>query len=249
MNPYLHIEDVTVSYNRVPALHHLHLDIPCRSCVALLGPNGAGKTTLLKTIAGLLKTETGTISFLPSSKGKSTPNIAYVPQREAIDWDFPITVRGLVEMGRFPSLGLFRPFRFEDAGIVQEALTRMDLTEFADRQIQQLSGGQQQRAFLARAWAQQADIYLLDEPFTGLDRNATDTLRECFHGIRDSGKILIASHHDLASVPDIFDRVVILNGELVAEGPLDEAFTEENIHRAYGTRIFSGVRHQHHNHA
>jgi ABC-type Mn2+/Zn2+ transport system ATPase subunit len=247
MSHKLHLEDVTVSYNRIPAVHHLNATLSCGSCVALLGPNGAGKTTLLKAIAGLLPLETGQIEFrghqLESTSGRE---IAYVPQREAVDWDFPITVRGLVEMGRYPALGKWRRFGAGDHAAVEEALHICDLEDIADRQISALSGGQQQRAFLARAWAQKADIYLLDEPFTGLDRNAVEAFAQAMRRLREAGKLIMASHHDLKSVEALFDHILLLNGELVACGPTAEAFTKDNLDRAYAVHVFSGHAHHHH---
>lgn len=246
MSHHLVVSDLTVSFNRIPAIHHLSLTLRCSSCVGLLGPNGAGKTTLLKAISGLLPVETGSIIFKGHSvigahhPGKS---IAYVPQREAVDWDFPITVRGLVELGRYPALGMWKSFRAADHEIVDRALELMDLADYGSRQISALSGGQQQRAFLARAWAQQADIYLLDEPSTGLDQNARAALVKVLHRLRDDGKLIIASHHELNDVPELFDQVVILNGELVASGETSAAFTKENIDHAFGTRVFSGTHH------
>jgi ABC-type Mn2+/Zn2+ transport system ATPase subunit len=180
---------------------------------------------------------------------KPSRAIAYVPQREVVDWDFPITVRGLVEMGRYPSLGNWGRFGAKDHEAVEEALHVCDLEDLADRQISALSGGQQQRAFLARAWAQRAEIYLLDEPFTGLDRNATEAFAAAMRRLRDAGKLVIASHHDLKSVEALFDQILLINGELVACGPTAEAFTTQNLDRAYGTHIFSGHAHHHHDHA
>jgi len=237
MKVCLELRDLTISYHRIPAVHHVSLDLPAGTCVGLMGPNGAGKTTLLKAIAGLLPVETGTIRF-PESKAVKT--VAYVPQRESVDWDFPITVRGLVEMGRFPSVGLFRRFSAQDSAAVEEALEMADLADVAHRQIKALSGGQQQRAFLARAWAQQSDVYLLDEPFTGLDKNAVASFRRSLDLLRGSGKLIIASHHDLNNAAEIFDRIILLNGELIAAGETAETFTPENLERAYSVKVFSG---------
>lgn len=246
MKRQLHLEDVTVSYNRIPAVHHLDASLDCGSCVALLGPNGAGKTTLLKAIAGLLPLETGRIEFCGRNlTGQPGREIAYVPQREAVDWDFPVTVRGVVEMGRYPSLGKWKRFSALDHAVVNEALHLCDLEDLAERQISALSGGQQQRAFLARAWAQQATIYLLDEPFTGLDRNAVEAFAQAMRRLREAGKLLIASHHDLKNVEALFDHILLLNGELVACGPTAEAFTKENLDRAYAVHVFSGHAHHH----
>jgi ABC-type Mn2+/Zn2+ transport system ATPase subunit len=238
------MEDLTVSYSRIPAVHHLNAHLDFSSCVALLGPNGAGKTTLLKAIAGLLPIETGRIVLEDGGRQHAAIAVAYVPQRERVDWDFPITVRGLVEMGRYQSVGLWRRFQESDTRQVEEALHICDLEDLADRQIAALSGGQQQRAFLARAWAQQAAIYLLDEPFTGLDRNASDAFGAALGRLKAAGKLVIASHHDLKSVETLFDQVLLLNGELVACGPVATAFTKENLDRAFGTHVFSG--HHHH---
>jgi len=244
MSHHLLTKDLTVSFNRVPAIHHINLDLACGSCVGLLGPNGAGKSTLLKTIAGLLPIETGSIEFRSHDAGEHDApgrKIAYVPQREAVDWDFPITVRGLVEMGRYPALGPWKRFSAGDHEIVHEALRVVDLEDYASRQISALSGGQQQRVFLARAWAQQSDIYLLDEPYTGLDRNARNSFTAALHKLRETGKLIIVSHHELNDVPMIFDHVIMINGELVAAGDVATTFTPENIERAFTTRIFSGA--------
>ncbi len=241
----LAVSDLTVSYNRVPALHHIGFRLQCGQCVALLGPNGAGKSTLLKALAGLLPAETGSISFHGHRVRGATHDFAYLPQRENIDWDFPATVRGLVEMGRFLRVGWWRRFGAEDVAAVDAAMHAMQLEELSHRQISALSGGQQQRTFLARSLAQQAHVFLLDEPFTGLDKPNQENLKTLIRQLRDQGKLVIASHHDLATVPEIFDQVVLLNGELVAAGPVREIFTEEHIHQTYGTRAFSGPEHHH----
>jgi ABC-type Mn2+/Zn2+ transport system ATPase subunit len=239
----LAVSDLTVSYNRIPALHHLAFEVGCGQCVALLGPNGAGKSTLLKALAGLLPLETGAISFHGHAVRGATQDFAYLPQREQIDWDFPTNVRGLVEMGRFLRLGWWQRYRAEDKAAVDQAIAAMRLDSLEDRQISALSGGQQQRAFLARALAQQAHVFLLDEPFTGLDKPTQDNLKHLLRELRDSGKLIIASHHDLASVPELFDQVLLLNGELIAAGATGEVFTEENIKRTYSTRVFAALDH------
>jgi ABC-type Mn2+/Zn2+ transport system ATPase subunit len=238
-NHQLQIKDLTVSYNRLPALHHINLEIPCGHCVALLGPNGAGKTTFFKTIVGLLRPESGSVMFHGHQTGKKMGAVAYLPQRENVDWDFPITVRGLVEMGCYLRLSWWRPFSDEDHASVDAALKAMKLEDLADRQISALSGGQQQRAFLARALAQQAHIFLFDEPFTGLDKQSQETLGKTIKEIAQQGNLVIASHHDLKNVPDFFDQVIFLNGELIAYGSTSEVFTEENITRTYTTSVFS----------
>jgi len=245
----LTVRDLTVSYNRIPALHHIAFEVRCGQSVALLGPNGAGKSTLLKSLAGLLPRETGRIAFHGREVAGATQDFAYLPQRENIDWDFPTTVRGLVEMGRYLRLGWWRRFREEDRVAVNEAIAAMHLEPLEKRQISALSGGQQQRAFLARALAQQAHVFLLDEPFTGLDKPTQDNLKELLRALRDQGKLIIASHHDLPSVPELFDQAILINGELIAAGPIAEAFTEANIHKAYQTTPFAGPpRHAHAHH-
>lgn len=234
------VNDLTVSYDRVPALHHIAFEVQCGQCVALLGPNGAGKSTLLKSLAGLLQIETGTIHFHGHEVRGATQDFAYLPQRENIDWDFPTTVRGLVEMGRYLRLGWWRDYGREDEQAVEAAIAAMHLEPLADRQISALSGGQQQRSFLARALAQQAHVFLLDEPFTGLDKPTQDNLKVLLRELRDQGKLIIASHHDLTNVPALFDHAVLLNGELIAAGTVAEAFTEANLHKTYHTAPFSG---------
>ncbi len=241
----LEIRNLTVSYRGVPALHHVNLTLHCGRCVGLLGPNGAGKSTLLKSIAHLVPTETGHVHFDAHAHGNSAADrsIAYLPQRSLVDWDFPLTVRGLVEMGRYPALGSYTRFRDEDARVVEAALDSTRLRPLADRQISALSGGQQQRAFLARAVAQGAHVYLLDEPFTGLDRNAQAVLSQLLRTLAErDGKLVIVSHHDLRTVEELFDDVIFLNGELVACGPVRETFTADNIARTYTTDVFTGSR-------
>lgn len=239
-NHQLVVSDLTVSHNRVPALHHLDFTAHCGQCVGLLGPNGAGKSTLLKALCGLLERETGSISFHGHAVRGPNREFAYLPQRENIDWDFPATVRGLVEMGRYLRTGWWRWYSKKDAAAVDEAIRLMQLEELESRQISALSGGQQQRAFLARALAQQAHVFLLDEPFTGLDKPNQDNLKQLLATLKAQGKLLLVSHHDLPTVPEIFDSVLLLNGELIASGPVKEAFNEENIHRTFGTPVFSG---------
>ncbi len=239
----LQVSDLTVSYHRIPALHHISFEVQCGQCVGLLGPNGAGKSTLLKALAGLVQFETGRISFHGEVVHGATKEFAYLPQRENIDWDFPTTVRGIVEMGRYLQLGWWRRYGKDDAAAVEDALVAMELKPLENRQINALSGGQQQRAFLARALAQQAHVVLLDEPFTGLDSPTQQSLKMLLRRLRDQGKLIIASHHDLASVPEIFDHVLLLNGELIAAGPTGEVFTKEHIDHAYRTRVFSRLDH------
>jgi ABC-type Mn2+/Zn2+ transport system ATPase subunit len=239
----LEIEDLTVSYNRVPAIHHLSMSLSCGNCVALLGPNGAGKTTLFKAMVGLLPKESGSIHFHGHSPHDPATDLTYLPQSNTQDSDFPITVRGVVELGRFLRLGWWKRFGAEDQRVVDEVLASLHLTDLADRQISALSGGQQQRAFLGRALAQEAHVFLLDEPFTGLDKGGQEMMSETLRAIAKRGNLVIASHHDLKTVPELFNQVILLNGELVAFGPTEDVFTEANIRRTYETESFSGVSH------
>jgi ABC-type Mn2+/Zn2+ transport system ATPase subunit len=241
----LDIRDLTVSYRRVPAVHHLDLELHCGRRIALLGPNGAGKTSLLKALVGLVPLETGSIAFGGHGHTGTSESLAYLPQRSVIDWDFPTTVRGLVEMGRYVRLGWWRRFGARDRQAVDEAMKLMELEDLQHRQISALSGGQQQRAFVARALAQNAHVFLLDEPFSGLDKPAQELLGRTIRKLAEAGNLVIASHHDLKSVPDLFDQVIFLNGELIAFGDTTEVFHEANIAKTYHTHVFSGATHEH----
>ncbi len=240
IEPLLRIEDLTVSYHRVPAIHHLNLVLEKGQCVGLFGPNGAGKSTLLKSIAGLLPIETGRILLEGRGVSGAAPRIAYLPQRESIDWDFPVTVEGLVEMGRYHQVGLLGSFSARDRSAVRDALHLFQLDPLTQRQIKALSGGQQQRAFLARAWAQEADLYLLDEPFAGLDRTSTEILASALRILQERGKLLLVSHHALQEAETLFDSAILLNGELIACGPTREALSQTHLTCAYGTAIYTG---------
>lgn len=242
--PMLHVEDLTVSYHRVPAIHHLGFTLDRGHCVGLFGPNGAGKSTLLKSIAALLRPETGRVLIEGRDLVGAAPLIAYLPQRESVDWDFPVTVKGLVEMGRYHHLGLFRRFSAKDRSAVADAIDLFGLAPIANRQIKALSGGQQQRAFLARAWAQEADLYLLDEPFAGLDRTSSAILAAALQTLKDRGKLLLVSHHALAEAQELFDAAILLNGELVSCGPVAQALSPKHLECAYGTAVYSG-EHRH----
>lgn len=230
----LEVQNLRVSYQEVLALDGINFSTECGRSIALIGPNGAGKSTLLKALAGLLKTDSGSIIWRGKPLTRSSHEIAYLPQRGDVDWNFPITVRGLVEMGRYPNLGWWRQYSRHDADIVQRALTTMNLLDLQDRQISALSGGQQQRAFIARAVAQEAHVLLLDEPFTGLDKPAQENLSRLFRELAAEGRLLIASHHDLQTVKGNFDDVLLIKKNQVAFGEVATAFTPERIAEAYG---------------
>ena len=205
----------------------------CGNRVALIGPNGAGKSTLLKAIAGLVPRSAGEILWRGTAVRKWSREFAYLPQREEVDWSFPITVRGLVEMGRYPQTGWWRKFSEEDKRAVDAALDSLNLRDLQDRQIRELSGGQQQRAFLARALAQEAHVFLLDEPFTGLDRNAALLLGDLLAKLAGEGRLIIASHHDLVSAQTLFDEVLVLNTEQVAFGAVGDVLTPQLISETF----------------
>lgn len=230
----LRVEDLRVSYRDVLALDGVSFATSCGSCVALVGPNGAGKSTLLKAIAGLLPAQDGRIFWRGTRVSRWSREIAYLPQREDVDWQFPITVRGVVAMGRYPQAGWWRPFSRDDDAAVARALAAMDLCALQDRQISELSGGQQQRVFLARALAQEAHALLLDEPFSGLDRTSKAALAALLRTLASEGRLVVASHHELETVRGIFDEVLVLKRRAVVFGPVAEVFTEANVEAAFG---------------
>ncbi len=230
----LQVEGLCVSYGSVPALREVSFKTSCGHSLALIGPNGAGKSTLLKSLAGLIQPECGEIRWRDQAMTKSSHEIAYLPQREEVDWNFPATVRGIVEMGRYPHLGWWRRFSEQDATQVDHALQAMDLIDVQDRQISALSGGQQQRAFLARALAQEAHVFLLDEPFTGLDASSQERLTALIGELTSNGGLIIASHHDLESVPTIYDQVLMQATHQVAFGAVDEVFRPSILKETYG---------------
>ncbi len=208
--------------------------MPAGNIVGIIGPNGAGKSTFLKTCLGLLKPISGSVLFFGHPLAAMRQRVAYVPQRESVDWDFPITVHELVLMGRYGKLGLFRRPRKADLEAADSYLEMVGMEQFGSRQISQLSGGQQQRAFIARALMQEADIYFLDEPFSGIDIASETVLMEILRKLRSAGKTLFVVHHDLTTVEEYFDWLIVLNMRLVACGKVDEVFTSETLHGAYG---------------
>jgi ABC-type Mn2+/Zn2+ transport system ATPase subunit len=230
----LEVRDLKVSYREVLALDGIQFATECGRSIALIGPNGAGKSTLLKSLAGLLSADQGSVVWRGQPLTRSSHEIAYLPQRGDVDWQFPITVRGLVEMGRYPNLGWWRSYSRHDAEIVERALAAMDLLDLQDRQISALSGGQQQRTFIARALAQEAHVLLLDEPFTGLDKPAQENLSRLFKELTAEGRLLIASHHDLQTVKGFYDDVLLIRKVQIAFGPVETEFTPENLNAAYG---------------
>ena len=230
------VDRVDVRYRRIEALQGVSMATSCGSCVALIGPNGAGKSTLLKAIAGLIPLTGGRILWRGTKVARWSREIAYLPQRENVDWQFPITVDRVVRMGRFPQAGWWRPFSAADEAAIERAIGLMDLGPLSKRQISELSGGQQQRVFLARALAQEAHVLLLDEPFTGLDRNSKASLAATLREIAAEGRLVIASHHDMDTVRDIYDEILLLNRREVAFGPVNDVFTEAMLDKTFGGR-------------
>lgn len=230
------LHDVTVRYGRRAALDHITAQIPCGGMVALVGPNGAGKSTLLRCLLGWMPLAEGEIRLGDRHPRHLHPRLAYLPQRPEVDWDFPLTVRDVVAQGRWPSLGYFRRFTGVERQRVDQALEELDLTSLADEQIRRLSGGQQQRMFLARAVAQGADIFLLDEPFNGLDLAVAAELVHLFHRWIAQGRTVIAAIHDLALARTHFSHAVLLDTRLIAAGPTVEALSSSNVDLAFRAR-------------
>ena len=222
----IEIKNLTVAYGENIALENFNLDVEVGSLVALVGPNGAGKSTLIKTILKFLKQITGKIKI----NGK---NLAYVPQRNSVDWDFPTTLFDVVEMGCYGRVGLFKRVNKKEKQKVFKAIEQVGMLDFKDRQISELSGGQQQRAFIARALVQEADIYLMDEPFQGVDSTTEKSIVDILKKLKSEGKTLIVVHHDLQTVPTYFESVTFINKSVIASGKIKEVFTQENIDMAY----------------
>lgn len=237
LNGALAVRGMTVSYGQTPVVFSVDMDIAPGSMTAIVGPNGAGKSTLLKAMLGIVKPLSGVVRVFGRPMAEALPRVAYVPQRASVDWDFPTRVIDVVLMGLSRELGLLRRIRAHHKARAMDCLDRVGMTDFADRQIGQLSGGQQQRVFLARALAQGADLYLLDEPFAGVDAATEAAIIAVLHQLRDSGKTVVAVHHDLSTVPAYFSDVFLINRSRIAAGPVAEAFTPEALDRTYGGRL------------
>ena len=231
---YLAIEDATVSYDGRPALDAVTMHVPHGAQVAIVGPNGAGKSTLFKALVGLLPLRAGRVLLHDRAPGGQTDPIAYVPQREEIDWSFPVSVSDVVMMGRYGRLGWLRRPQAADREVVARCLDELGIADLAGRTIGELSGGQQQRVFLARALAQEPHVLLLDEPFTGVDVNAKETILDLLARLRERRITVLVSTHDMQTAADRFELVALLNGRLVAYGPPPEVFTPEHISAAFG---------------
>lgn len=237
MSSALSVTDVTVAYSQQPVLWDIHTEIPEGQIVGIIGPNGAGKSTFIKAVMGLVPLLSGDVKVFGESLSKSRHLLGYVPQRSSVDWDFPTNALDVVLMGRYGKVRLFQRPRAIDQEIALDCLDKLGMADFAHRQISQLSGGQQQRVFLARALAQDAQIYLMDEPFAGVDATTEQAIIQLLRELQKQGKTVVVVHHDLYSVPEYFDWVLLLNGRLVSSGPTEEVFTEEKLRETYGGSI------------
>lgn len=237
MVPSLEVHDVTVAFDRKPVLWNIDLTLPQGKLVGIIGPNGAGKSTLIKAVMGLLPLSSGYVKLFDQPIDDVRKRISYVPQRESVDWDFPASVLDIVLMGRYGKLGLFTRPRKADRDVAMDCLRKVGMESFVNRQISQLSGGQQQRTFLARALAQQADIYFMDEPFAGVDAATEKAIINLLRSMTEQKKTVIVVHHDLQSVPQYFDYVIMLNTRLVAYGPTESVFTQDNLTATYGGKL------------
>lgn len=233
----MEIHDLTVAYHKRPVLWGVDLVVPKGKLVGIVGPNGAGKSTLIKAVLGIVPSSSGWVKVFGKPVEKAKKRVGYVPQRESIDWDFPVTVMDVVLMGRFGRLGLFKRPGPADREIARGCLEKVKMLPYANRQIANLSGGQQQRVFLARALAQDADVYFMDEPFAGVDAATEEAIVRLLREMRDEGKTVFVVHHDLSTADDYFEMMVLLNMRLVAAGPTEEVFTADILQKTYGGRL------------
>ncbi len=233
----LSIHDMTVAYHRKPVLWDIDLDIPEGKLVGIIGPNGAGKSTLIKASLDLIPRASGQVNIYGKPYQKQRHLVAYVPQRESVDWDFPVSALDVVTMGLYGRLGWFKRVGKKEREKARDALDRVGMAGYADRQISQLSGGQQQRVFLARALVQDATLYFMDEPFAGVDAATEKAIITLLSSLREDGKTVLVVHHDLQTIPEYFDHLLMLNMRVVAVGPTEEVFTEENLRKTYGGRL------------
>ncbi|WP_437438527.1 metal ABC transporter ATP-binding protein [Paenibacillus naphthalenovorans] len=233
----LSIKGLTVAYQKKPVLQNITFDIPEGKLIGIVGPNGAGKSTLIKAALGLIPRLTGDVSIYGKPYREQRKLVGYVPQRESVDWDFPTSALDVVMMGRYGHLGWFKRPGSKERQIALECLEKVGMADFAGRQISQLSGGQQQRIFLARALAQDARLYFMDEPFVGVDAATEKAIITLLNELKKQGKTVLVVHHDLSTVKEYFDWVILLNVKLMGIGPADELFTKENLQRTYGGRL------------
>ena len=230
-------EDITIAYHDKPVIWDVDFQVPPGIMMAIVGPNGAGKSTLLKGILGLITLTAGQVNIFGDTYKNQRKLVGYVPQRTAVDWDFPTTVLDVVLMGTYGRLGWIKRPGKNEIYQATEALEKVGMREYSDRQISQLSGGQQQRVFLARALTQDAELFLMDEPFQGVDAATERTIIAILKELKSAGKTVVAVHHDLQTVTEYFDWVTLLNVRSIASGPVQEVFTNENLRKAYGGKL------------
>lgn len=235
--PAIEVNDLTVAYRQQPVLWDVDLEVRGGALTAIVGPNGAGKTTLIRSILGLIKPAAGRVRVLGRRIAEARGEVAYVPQRGSVDWDFPTSVLDVVMMGTYGRLGWFRRPGRDELRRAEEALEKVGMVAFSSRQIRQLSGGQQQRVFLARALVQDARVHLMDEPFQGVDARTEGAIVDVLRELRSRGDTVLVVHHALQTVPEYFDDVVLLNVRKIASGPVAEVFTEANLREVYGGRV------------
>lgn len=236
-SPVLEVHDLTVSYDQSPVLWNVDLSIPSGKLIGVLGPNGAGKSTLIKAIMGLVKPTSGYVKIFEKNLEEVRQQISYVPQRESVDWNFPASVLDVVTMGTYGKLGLFRRPGKKEKEIALKSLDQVGMMSFVNRQISELSGGQQQRVFIARALAQEADLYLMDEPFAGVDMATETAIFQLLREMTAAGKTIVVVHHDIHSAMNYFDWIIMLNLHLVGSGPRDQVMTEELLRKTYGGKL------------
>ena len=235
--PALEVHDLTVAYHRRPVLWDVDFSLPAGSLIGIIGPNGAGKSTLLKAIMGLLPIASGWVKIQGKPFHEQRKLIGYVPQRESVDWDFPTDALDVVMMGTYGRLGWLRRPGKAERELAMNCLSHVGMADFAHRQISQLSGGQQQRVFIARALAQQAQLYFMDEPFAGVDAATESAIVTLLRELKAQGKTVLVVHHDLETVKDYFDWVLLLNMRVIAIGPTAETFTHQNLQKTYGGKL------------
>jgi manganese/zinc/iron transport system ATP- binding protein len=235
--PIIEAHNLTVLYGRKPAIWNVDFKLPEGQVIGIMGPNGSGKSTLLKSIMGVVTPTTGYTKVYDQELNQVRHKVSYVPQRQEIDWDFPASVWDIVSMGRFHVRGLFKRLTSEDNDIIQESLEKVNMLGFAKRQISQLSGGQQQRVFLARAIAQQGELFLMDEPFAGVDIATEEMIVDLLKEMKDQGKTLVIVHHDLHTAQSYFDHLVLMNTRLVACGKTSDVFTDQILTDTYGGKL------------
>ncbi len=235
--PPIEAVDVTIAYRSTAVLQNVSFATPPGTLTAIVGPNGAGKSTLIKASLGLIEPASGHFNFFGKTFADVDGRVSYVPQRTSVDWDFPVTALDVVCMGLYRQIGWLRPVRARHRAAAVEALRSVGMQDFQKRQISQLSGGQQQRVFLARSLVQGAELFLMDEPLAGVDAATEKTIIDVLHGLRDRGQTAMVVHHDLDTVADYFDRVLLINKRVIAEGPVADVMRRSHLKETYGGKL------------